>query len=153
VKLAELISWEDFEAHYAQQLSEDMGATAESFRMALGALIIKERLGTSDLETVEQIRENPYLQYFLGLTEYGDKALFEASMLVPPADIRYLTDLSLLNEAREHTEHIINLLYAQVQEQVAQKPRTYRRKARQQYLHIAKQRQVSRKARRKAVGQ
>jgi hypothetical protein len=30
--------------------------------MALGALIIKEKLGISDRETVEQIRENPYLQ-------------------------------------------------------------------------------------------
>jgi hypothetical protein len=70
-----------------------------------------------------------------------------------PADIRYPTDLSLLNEAREHTEHIIDLLYAQVREQVSQKPRTYRRQARQQYLHIAKQRQVKSKARRKAIGQ
>lgn len=217
VKLAELIPWEEFEAHYAQQLSQDMGAPAKSFRMALGALIIKERLGTSDIETVEQIRENPYLQYFLGLSEYSDKAPFEASMFVhfrkrvnleligqlneaivqqrcqndsaqqedsanpsvesgddnddheppsaanagqlivdascTPADIRYPTDLSLLNEAREHTEYIIDLLYAQVREQVSQKPRTYRRKARQQYLHIAKQRQVKSKARRKAGGQ
>jgi hypothetical protein len=217
VKLAELIPWEEFEAQYAQQLSEGMGTPAKSFRMALGALIIKERLGTSDIETVEQIRENPYLQYFLGLSEYSDKAPFEASMLVhfrkrlnrgligqineaivkqsgennspkqetaaessdstgedndddeppsasnagqlivdascTPADIRYPTDLSLLNQAREHTEHIIDLLYAQAREHVAQKPRTYRRKARQQYLHIAKQRQVSHKARCKAVGQ
>jgi transposase, IS5 family len=45
-------------------------------------LIIKERLGTSDRETVEQIRENPYLQYFLGIAEYSNKAPFEASMLV-----------------------------------------------------------------------
>jgi hypothetical protein len=82
VKLAELIPWEEFEEQYAEQLSEDMGAPAKSFRMALGALIIKERLGTSDIETVEQIRENPYLQYFLGLSEYSDKAPFEASMLV-----------------------------------------------------------------------
>ena len=50
--------------------------------MALGALIIKERLGTSDEETVEQIKENPDLQYFLGLTEYTNEAPFEASMLV-----------------------------------------------------------------------
>jgi hypothetical protein len=50
--------------------------------MALGALIIKEKLGISDEETVEQIRENPYLQYFLGLSEYSDKAPFEASMMV-----------------------------------------------------------------------
>ena len=41
-----------------------LGPPAMSVRMALGALIIKERLGTSDEETVEQIRENPYLQLF-----------------------------------------------------------------------------------------
>jgi hypothetical protein len=40
--------------------------------MALGALIIKEKLGISDRETVEQIKENPYyLQYFIGLGEYS----------------------------------------------------------------------------------
>jgi hypothetical protein len=33
--------------------------------MALGALIIKEISGKSDRETVEQIKENPYLQYFI----------------------------------------------------------------------------------------
>jgi hypothetical protein len=186
--------------------------------MALGALIIKERLGTSDIETVEQIRENPYLQYFLGLSAYSDKAPFEASMLVhfrkrlnrqllgqineavlrqsrenappqqagsttpstpkqpdnddedeppsapnggqlivdascTPADIRYPTDLSLLNEAREHTEQIIDELYEQVQAQMAKKPRTDRRKARQQSLHVAKQRQVNRKVLHKAIRQ
>jgi len=47
-----------------------MGAPGKSFRMALGALIIKEKLGTSDRETVEQIQENPYLQYFIGMTEF-----------------------------------------------------------------------------------
>lgn len=50
--------------------------------MALGALIIKERLGVSDRETVEQIRENPYLQYFLGISVYSNQQLFDASMLM-----------------------------------------------------------------------
>ena len=80
--LAELIPWAEFEEQYAEQMSEGMGAPAKSFRMALGALIIKERLGTSDAETVEQIRENPYLQYLLGLSEYSDSAPFDASMMV-----------------------------------------------------------------------
>ena len=38
--------------------------------------------GISDRETVEQIRENPYLQYFIGLTKYSNQEPFEASMLV-----------------------------------------------------------------------
>jgi len=82
VRLAKLIPWSEFEVEYASQFSSGMGAPAKSFRLALGALIIKERLGTSDEETVEQIRENPYLQYFIGFTKYSNQAPFESSMLV-----------------------------------------------------------------------
>jgi transposase, IS5 family len=214
VKLSELIPWADFEAEYAAQMSQGMGAPAKSFRIALGALIIKEKLGTSDRETVEQIRENPYLQYFLGFSEYRDAAPFEASMMVhfrqrlnlewvgrineavvrqavegqqdavepapsapkspeeeenepgtspnqgqlimdascTPADIRYPTDLSLLNEAREHSESVIDVLYNQVRGEVKKKPRTYRQNARREYLKVSKQRKVTRKAMRKAIG-
>ncbi len=53
-----------------------------SFRMALGALIIKEKLGISDIETVEQIRENPYLQYFIGQSTYSNEPPFDPSLLV-----------------------------------------------------------------------
>ncbi|MEM9819238.1 MAG: IS5 family transposase, partial [Cyanobacteria bacterium P01_D01_bin.6] len=81
VKLAELVPWEEFDATYAEQLSPSQGAPAKSFRLALGALIIKEKLGLSDEETVHQVRENPYLQYFLGFHEYRDEAPFEASMM------------------------------------------------------------------------
>ena len=80
--MAELIPWGEFESEYAENFSEKMGALFLPFRMALGALIIKEKLGTSDRETVEQIRENPYLQYFIGLSEYSNEAPFEASMMV-----------------------------------------------------------------------
>lgn len=82
VILSNLIPWEEFEEEYAEQFSTDTGAPAKSFRMALGALIIKERLGISDRETVEQIKENPYLQYFLGMSIYNSQSLFDASMLV-----------------------------------------------------------------------
>ncbi|NEP81443.1 MAG: transposase [Okeania sp. SIO3C4] len=46
------------------------------------ALIIKEKLGISDGETVEQIKENPYLQYFIGLDSYSNEDPFYPSMLV-----------------------------------------------------------------------
>jgi Transposase domain (DUF772) len=83
VIMSELIPWQEFEEEYAKNFSEiGIGAPAKPFRIALGSLIIKERLGVSDRETVEQIKENPYLQYFLGITEYSNKAPFEASMLV-----------------------------------------------------------------------
>ena len=64
VVLAQLIPWDILEAKYATRFcSRRMGTPAKPVRMALGALIIKERCGYSDEETVEQIRENPYLQY------------------------------------------------------------------------------------------
>ena len=82
VILAKLIPWSEFEEEYAQKFSENVGAPAKTFRMAISALIIKEKLGTSDRETVEQIRENPYLQYFIGLEYYTNEAPFDPSMFV-----------------------------------------------------------------------
>ncbi len=57
--MAELIPWAEFEQEYAENFAEKMGAPAKPFRMALGALIIKEKLGVSDRETVEQIGVKP----------------------------------------------------------------------------------------------
>jgi len=82
VIMAKLIPWAEVEEEYAKKFTLLLGAPAKSSRMALGALIIKEKLGISDRETVEQIRENPYLQYFIGLNSYRNEAPFEASMLV-----------------------------------------------------------------------
>lgn len=62
IAMANKIPWSEFEEEYANLFSSKRGAPALPFRVALGALIIKETLGTSDRETVEQIRENPYLQ-------------------------------------------------------------------------------------------
>ncbi len=61
--------------------------------------------------------------------------------------IRYPTDLSLLNEAREKTEQLIDNLYPQSDYQ--KKPRTYREKARKQYLAIVKRRRPGAKLYRK----
>jgi IS5 family transposase len=174
--------------------------------MALGSLIIKEQLGLTDRETVEQIKENPYLQYFIGLTEYQENVLLDASTLVhfrkrmpeelvnrineemvkrgrekiekkeevgepveeiegrknqgklildatcAPADIRYPTDLGLLNEARKETERIIDNLYKPLRGKLRKKPRTSRKIARKEYLKVAKKRKVSYQERRKAIG-
>ena len=42
-----------------------------------------------------------------------------------PADIRYPTVLSLLNEAREATEKLIDEMHPQIREIFGPKPRTY----------------------------
>jgi hypothetical protein len=83
VKMANFIPWDEFEKAYHKSFKNvRLGPPAKSVRVALGALIIKERLGTSDEETVEQIRENPYLQYFLGYKEYDDEKPFDPSLFV-----------------------------------------------------------------------
>lgn len=110
VRLAKIVPWhlveEDYRANFAES---GMGAPAKESRIALGALIIKERLGVTDEETVAQIRENPYLQHFLGLREYLRKDLFDPSMMVhfrkriSPETLGKI-NLAIINRAREQAE-------------------------------------------------
>ena len=62
-----------------------------------------------------------------------------------PADIKYPTDIGILNEAREKTEKIIDKLYKEIKEKKKEKPRTYREKGRKDYLTVAKKRRPSKK--------
>lgn len=223
VVLANLIPWDKVEDIYIRSLKDTtQGNKALPARMALGSLLIKERMRLSDEETVEQIKENPYLQYFIGLSEFQQKAPFDSSLMThfrkrfdasiinqvnewmveaqmkekqdtrneqdddddldsgadkastrkigasspdkrsnqgkllldatcAPADIAYPTDLRLLNEAREKLEGIIDTLHLPYRG-TQPKPRTYRKKARKDYLSVAKQRNPRRKTLRKAIG-
>jgi transposase, IS5 family len=45
-------------------------------------LIIKEKLGITNEETVKQIRKNHYLQYLIGKEGYKDEVLFDPTMMV-----------------------------------------------------------------------
>jgi hypothetical protein len=67
-----------------------------------------------------------------------------------PQDIRYPTDLSLLNEAREKTEQIIDRLY-NAGGKKGKKRRTYRKKAVKQYLDAAKKRKKNKKEVRRGI--
>ena len=82
VKLADRIPWDEFEVKYAKLFPSDTGNVAKPLRMALGALIIQTKFQYSDRELVEQIAENPYLQYFIGLPGFREEAPFDASTLV-----------------------------------------------------------------------
>ena len=82
IKLADQIPWDMFEAKYTELFPSDTGNVAKHLRMALGALIIQTKFQFSDRELVEQIAENPYLQYFIGLPGFREEAPFDASTLV-----------------------------------------------------------------------
>ena len=83
VRLARLVPWAVVEEQYGKRFRRDRGGHRPlTARIALGALLVKERLGLTDRETVEQIRENPYIQYFLGYASYSSAAPFDASLMV-----------------------------------------------------------------------
>ena len=98
VKKAAMIPWDAIEEKYAELFPSDTGNPAKPVRMALGALLIQKQYGYADRELVEQIRENPYYQYFIGLPGYQQEQPFTPSLLV--AFRKRLTD-ELLDEINE----------------------------------------------------
>ena len=82
IRLSNIIPWDEAEKEYVKNFQQiRRGGEARSARFALGTLIIKEQLNLSDRETVQQIRENPYLQYFLGEKQYNYDIRLDASSL------------------------------------------------------------------------
>jgi len=243
VKLSACIPWDELAESYYQGFSADRGRPMKEARLVIGAVIIKHKLCLSDVETVQQIQENPYLQFFVGLPGYQTAVPFAPSLFVevrkrmgeavfegfhqaiidahegkkpskpepstpsattteshtqveseaqssetatptssdetpkattlhpttpePTATthqgqlildatvveqaIRFPTDLSLLNEAREFSEQIIDTLCQHLK--VDAKPRTYRQKARSAYLAVAKQKRPGAKRLRRGLKQ
>lgn len=110
VKMAALIPWEEFEERYKKNFSNSgVGHPAISVRMALAALIIKEELRASDRACVEQIMENPYLQYFCGLKAFITEEPFDASMFVHfrkrfPSDVLSEVNNAIAEKIRENQD-------------------------------------------------
>jgi IS5 family transposase len=82
VKMSRCIPWDELAEVYYQGLSATQGRPTKDARLVIGAVIIKHKLCLSDRETVAQIQENPYLQYFVGLSGYQMKAPFVPSLFV-----------------------------------------------------------------------
>jgi len=240
VKLANLLPWDELVGIYSRNLSSGLGRPTQDLRVELGTLILQEMMDWDDRETIAQIQENPYLQYFLGYSEYRYRKVFDASLLVTirkrldreavaeltavvaerrrqleepsspeesdrdgpgngagdketeessdaaqtedesgaanrpgndktdqgverrgqliidatavELEIPYPTDLGLLNEARLQSERIIDLLWP-FSRLGGPKPRTYRQKARNAYLSVARKRHRSHQAIRKGIKQ
>ena len=66
-----------------------------------------------------------------------------------PSNIRYPQDVSLLNEARENAEKLLDVLHDPAD---GKKPRTYRKRARKDYLKYTRCRKHTAKTTRKAIG-
>ncbi|NLD96561.1 MAG: IS5 family transposase, partial [Synergistaceae bacterium] len=105
------IPWEELEllSGYRNHFGST-GNPALPFRVAFGALLVQSRLRLTDEETVEQIRENPYIQYFLGFEGYrSEKRPFDPSMMVYfrkrlDAETLKALDLRIFERRREAEE-------------------------------------------------
>ena len=98
IKKAEMIPWDTIEKEYAKLFPSKTGKPAKPLRMALGSLLIQKQYSYPDEELVEQIRENPYYQYFIGMPGYEDKIPFVPSLLV---EFRKRLSEDVLNEINE----------------------------------------------------
>ena len=228
IVLAGRIPWDELVNVYQKQMGNSKtGADGINPRVVIGSLIIKHLCDLSDRETVQQIQENMYMQYFLGFSSFSDEEPFDASLFVefrkrlgveqinainekilnlslsqqdalsankkkedePPAntpatvaekqevtpiseeplllqsderpaaithcgqlivdatacpqDISFPTDLNLLDNAREKSEELIDILYKASLHK--RKPRTYRKIARKLYLKTAQKKVKSKK--------
>ena len=227
VQLAHRIPWDSIVNVYEKQMhNEVIGASNINARVVIGSIVIKHMCGFSDEETILQIQENMYMQYFIGYSSFSNEAVFDSSLFVeirkrlgaeqinainnkivelslaakqkaedknnndknPPAknaeekrelpaqdkagneneinkthdgrmlvdatacpqDIAYPTDLNLLNDAREKSEELIDILYLH-RLHGKNKPRTYREEARKEYLNTAMKKNKSRKEIRRAI--
>lgn len=81
-----------------------------------------------------------------------NKGTLKMDATVAPQHIGYPTDTRLLQEARQHSEALLDRLF-EGNKLWDKKPRTYRRVAQQRYLAFAKKRRPTRKAIKKARGQ
>lgn len=103
VALGDLLPWTELEKEYNSRLcNQKKGAGNKPARMILGAMIIKHKLNLGDAETIEIIRENPYMQYLCGLSEFSDKPIFDSSLFVT---IRKRISEEELNQM---TVHLLN---------------------------------------------
>jgi hypothetical protein len=231
VILAGKIPWDSLVSTYNRQLENKFtGADSINPRVAIGAIIIKHLCDLSDRETILQIQENMYMQYFIGYSSFSNEAPFDPSLFVDlrkrlsiehineinekilglidkaeankredtskknnepadmglvsdantsenvkdiiidcgketkpthqgsllmdatacPQDIAYPTDLGLLNDARERSEALIDILQ---QTLTTPKPRTYRQTARKIYLKTAQKKKKTKREIRNAIRQ
>lgn len=99
VLLSGQIPWDDLVNLFNKRNpAKKTGRPALNPRVLIGAVIIKHILNLDDRETVAQITENMYLQYFLGYSSYIKEPPFDASLFV---DIRKRLGQELIAEMNE----------------------------------------------------
>jgi hypothetical protein len=99
VVLAHLIPWDEICNLYLKYVPNGTtGRPALNPRIVLGSLIIKHMCNLDDRETVNQISENIYMQYFLGYPAFTNEKPFDASLFVEFRKRLGIEKLNAINE-------------------------------------------------------
>ena len=99
VVLAGLIPWDEICSLYLKQVRpSSTGRPAISPRIVIGSIIIKHLCNLDDVETVDQISENIYMQYFLGYPSFTNEAPYDPSLLT---DFRKRLGMDQVNAINE----------------------------------------------------
>jgi len=113
VVLAGKIPWDDICNVYTKQVGVNRtGRPPISPRIVIGSLIIKHMCNLDDRETVAQIAENMYMQYFLGYSSFNPEPPFDASLFV---EFRSRLGLEQINAINER----IHVLYQDIEKEKA----------------------------------
>ncbi|HCP94175.1 MAG TPA: hypothetical protein DIU05_09110 [Bacteroidetes bacterium] len=76
VKLSRLLPWDNVISLYNNQFVSKEGRPPIDGLIVIGAVIIKHMLNLSDRETISQIQENMFMQYFLGYSSFTNEPPF-----------------------------------------------------------------------------
>jgi hypothetical protein len=96
--MARVIPWDKIVSHYDKIFQSTEGRPPISGRVILGALMIKHIENLSDRATIQHIRENMCMQYFLGYTSFTNEEPFSDTLFV---EIRKRLTLELLSKIND----------------------------------------------------
>ena len=85
IQLGSVLPWDKLVSLLSEKYNFTMGNMGINPRVIIGALIVKHKLTLTDEETIEIIRENPYIQFFLGFIQFNQNPIFSPTLFV---DIR-----------------------------------------------------------------
>ena len=98
INFSKIIPWDKVSSYYNQRMCNKNGAVTTDARIVLGALIIKHHESLSDEGTIEAIKENIYMQCFIGLPSFKTESVFAPSLFV---EIRKRLGLDYWREINE----------------------------------------------------
>lgn len=99
VSLAHKIPWDLLVNTYLAQMGNcQTGADGINPRVAIGAMIVKHMCNLSDRETVQQIQENIFMQYFIGYSSFSYEEPFDPSLFVEFRKRLGIEQINAINE-------------------------------------------------------